>query len=153
MKYWETQEVSHGSEQVTIQGEIFSRNPNAHKHWLSKSQLPQSVANHGCFEHKVILCVWWKYEGIIHYDLVQDGRTIEQLEQKYAIVPESSQENSYFYRQVTLNRTPSGITTDRTAQIAEGSEHLKTFQPLKTSSQSLLDPVLQIHEGDGVTCV
>ena len=27
-------------------------------------------------EQKVMLCVWWNYEGVIHYEIVQDGRTI-----------------------------------------------------------------------------
>jgi hypothetical protein len=44
--------------------------------WLGKGQLPVPVAKRERFKKKVFLCVWWKYEGLIYYELVPDGCTI-----------------------------------------------------------------------------
>jgi histone-lysine N-methyltransferase SETMAR len=41
---------------------------------------------------KILLCVWWNYEGLIYYELVPDGRTInaevysQQLEKMYMVL-------------------------------------------------------------------
>jgi hypothetical protein len=46
------------------------------------------------FEKKVLLCVWLNYEGLIYYELVPDGRTInaevysQQLEKMYTVLLE-----------------------------------------------------------------
>jgi hypothetical protein len=34
------------------------------------------VAKRERFERKVLLCFWWNYEGLIYYELVPDGSTI-----------------------------------------------------------------------------
>jgi histone-lysine N-methyltransferase SETMAR len=46
------------------------------------------------FEKKILLCVWWNYEGLIYYELVPDGRKInaevysQQLEKMYMVLLE-----------------------------------------------------------------
>lgn len=68
---------------------IFFRNPNTNNQWLDPSTLPKPVVKHGRFEHKVMLCVWWNFEGVIHFELVPDGRAInaefysQQLDRMY----------------------------------------------------------------------
>jgi hypothetical protein len=52
------------------------------------------VAKRERFEKKVLLCVWWNYEGLIYYKFVPDGRTInaevcsQQLEKMYTVLLE-----------------------------------------------------------------
>jgi histone-lysine N-methyltransferase SETMAR len=52
------------------------------------------VAKREHFEKKVLLCVWWNYEGLIYYELVPDGRMInaevysQQLEKMYIVLLE-----------------------------------------------------------------
>jgi histone-lysine N-methyltransferase SETMAR len=52
------------------------------------------VAKREHFEEKVLLCVWWNYKGLIYYELVPDGRTInaevysQQSEKMYTILLE-----------------------------------------------------------------
>jgi histone-lysine N-methyltransferase SETMAR len=47
------------------------------------------------FGKKVLLCVWWNYEGLIYYDIVPAGRTInaevysQQLEKMYTVLLET----------------------------------------------------------------
>lgn len=42
------------------------------------------------FSRKALLCVWWNFEGVIHFELVPNGRTIDsdmycaQLDRMYA---------------------------------------------------------------------
>jgi histone-lysine N-methyltransferase SETMAR len=55
---------------------IYLNNPVLQKQWLDKGQLPVPVAKRERFEKKVLLCVWWNYEGLIYYELVPDGRSI-----------------------------------------------------------------------------
>jgi hypothetical protein len=53
-----------------------------------------SVTKRERFGKKVLLCVWWNYEGLIYYELVPDGRTINaevysrQLEKMYTVLLE-----------------------------------------------------------------
>ena len=48
----------------------------------------------GRFDCKVMLCVWWNFEGVIHFELVPEGRTVnanlytQQLDRVYAILCE-----------------------------------------------------------------
>jgi histone-lysine N-methyltransferase SETMAR len=63
------------------------------KQWLDKGQLPVPVAKREYFKKRV-LCIWWNYEGLIYYELVPDGRTInaevysQQLEKMYSVLIE-----------------------------------------------------------------
>jgi histone-lysine N-methyltransferase SETMAR len=72
---------------------IYLNNSDLQKQWLDKGQLPVSVAKRERFEKKV-LCVWWNYEGLIYYELVPEGRTInteiysQQLEKMYTVLLE-----------------------------------------------------------------
>jgi histone-lysine N-methyltransferase SETMAR len=71
---------------------IYLKNPDLQKQWLDKGQLPVPVAKRERFEKKVFLCVWWNYEGLIYYELVPDGRTInaevysQQLEKMFTLL-------------------------------------------------------------------
>jgi histone-lysine N-methyltransferase SETMAR len=71
---------------------IYLNNPDLQKQWLDKGQLPVPVAKRERFEKKVLLCVWWNYEGLIYYELVPDGCTInadvycQQLEIMYTVL-------------------------------------------------------------------
>jgi histone-lysine N-methyltransferase SETMAR len=72
----------------------YINNRDLQKKWLDKGQLPVPVAKREGFEEKVLLCVWWNYEGLIYYELVPDGRTInaevysQQLEKMYTVLLE-----------------------------------------------------------------
>jgi histone-lysine N-methyltransferase SETMAR len=73
---------------------IYLNNPDLQKQWLDKGQLPVLVAKRERFEKKVLLCVWWNYEGLIYYELVPDCCKInvevysQQLEKMYMVLLE-----------------------------------------------------------------
>jgi histone-lysine N-methyltransferase SETMAR len=52
------------------------------------------LAKRECLGKEVLLCVWWNYEGLIYYEIVPDGRTInaevysQQLEKIYTVLLE-----------------------------------------------------------------
>jgi histone-lysine N-methyltransferase SETMAR len=55
---------------------IYFYNPDKQGQWLDPNQPAQAVAKCSRFEEKVMLCVWWNCQGIIHFELVPSGRTI-----------------------------------------------------------------------------
>ncbi|WP_370716210.1 hypothetical protein [Sphingomonas sp. IW22] len=56
---------------------IFFRNSTGGKQWLQSGQSAQQIVKTKRFEKKVMLCVWWNFEGPIHWELVPDGRAID----------------------------------------------------------------------------
>jgi Transposase (partial DDE domain) len=52
------------------------------------------VVKQKSFERKVMLCIWWNFEGVIHFELVPEGLAInaqlysQQLERMYAALGE-----------------------------------------------------------------
>ena len=65
---------------------IFFNNPDRGRQWLSPGQSAESVVRQGRYDRKVMLCVWWNYKGLVHFELLKEGQTInsslysEQLE-------------------------------------------------------------------------
>ena len=45
--------------------------------WSKHGQAPQTVAKPGLTRNIVMLCVWWAWEGIVHYELLPPGKTID----------------------------------------------------------------------------
>ena len=66
---------------------VYFNNPDKQNQWL---EVAQPVAKRDRFSRKALLCVWWNFEGIIHFELVPNGRTINadlycaQLDRMYA---------------------------------------------------------------------
>jgi [histone H3]-lysine36 N-dimethyltransferase SETMAR len=73
---------------------IYLRNPNKSNQWLSRGQPAEPVVKRKSFETKVMLCVWWNYEGVLHFELVPEGRAMnselycEQLDRMYTVLKE-----------------------------------------------------------------
>ena len=55
---------------------IFFRNPDKMNQWIQCGQPAEPVVKQGRFEHKVMLCIWWNFEGPVHWELVPDGRAV-----------------------------------------------------------------------------
>lgn len=54
---------------------LYSNNKRQNQ-WLSPGQRPIPTPQNGLHPKKVLLCVWWDYIGIIHFELLQPGQTI-----------------------------------------------------------------------------
>lgn len=71
---------------------IMYSNSDLRKQWLNPGELAQPVVKQKRFEQKVMLCVWWNYEGLLHFELIPNGQSItadlysKQLEKVYAIL-------------------------------------------------------------------
>ena len=46
------------------------------KQWLSPSQTPIPTPKAGLHPKKVLLCVWWDLEGVVHFELLDMNQTI-----------------------------------------------------------------------------
>ena len=70
---------------------IFLRNPDKRKQWVSPGQ-EFGVAKQDRFGKKVMLCVWWNYQGIVHFELLRDGLAVnatlytQQLERVHEVL-------------------------------------------------------------------
>ena len=62
------------------------------KQWLLKGMPFLPVVKQSRFQKKVMLCVWWNYECIVHFELVPQGQSItsevycQQLDRVYAVI-------------------------------------------------------------------
>ena len=68
---------------------VYLVNHDRSKRWVLKGQTPPSVPKQNQFERKIMICVWWNFEGILHFELAPNGRAInvelycEQLDRVY----------------------------------------------------------------------
>jgi hypothetical protein len=71
---------------------VFLVNRDRSRRWVPRDQNPPSVARQDHFGNKVMLCVWWNVDGVVHFELVPDGRAVnaelysEQLERVYNVL-------------------------------------------------------------------
>ena len=45
--------------------------------WLDRDQAPLGVPKPHKFVKKVMLCVWWNTRGIVHYEVLESGQTVD----------------------------------------------------------------------------
>ena len=55
---------------------ILYENPERKRSWSQRNQPPQRCAKPGLHPRKVLLCVWWDYKGILYFELLSSGDTI-----------------------------------------------------------------------------
>jgi len=53
---------------------IYFQNPKRKKSWVDPAQPSSSRPNR--FGRKTMLCVWWDQEGVIYYELLKPGETV-----------------------------------------------------------------------------
>ena len=71
---------------------VYFRNISNGTQWIDCGSTALPVVRRERFEKKVLLCVWWNFEGIVYFELVPDGRTINtelysaQLERMHSVM-------------------------------------------------------------------
>ena len=71
---------------------IFLSNPDYRKQWVPRDEEAQPVVQRNRFGRKVMLCVWWNFEGVLLYQLLPNGKAVnaqlysEQLDQVYEVL-------------------------------------------------------------------
>lgn len=69
---------------------IYFSNPDKKNQWLDVGQVGEPVPKRERFSKKALLCVWWNFEGVIHFELIPNSRTLDadlycaQLDRMYA---------------------------------------------------------------------
>ncbi|XP_076166383.1 lymphocyte-specific helicase isoform X3 [Ptiloglossa arizonensis] len=51
-------------------------NPKRKRQWLSPNESPQSTAKPGLHPKKALLCVWWSIRGVVHFEVLKPGQTV-----------------------------------------------------------------------------
>lgn len=78
---------------------VYLINLNRQKKWVPRGQAPPSVPRQDRFGKKVMISVWWNFEGVLHFELIPNGcainsdlycqqlsRVYEKLKEKYPIL-------------------------------------------------------------------
>ena len=52
------------------------QNPKRKKSWVDSAQPSTSSSRPNRFGRKTMLCVWWDQEGVIYYELLKSGETV-----------------------------------------------------------------------------
>jgi len=47
--------------------------------WSKVDDPPQTISKPGLTKNKLLLSVWWDWKGIVHYELLQSGETINSV--------------------------------------------------------------------------
>ena len=55
---------------------VYYRNPNASKQWLGPRP-PAKVIVKNRFAPELMLCVWWNFESVIHWEFVPNERAVD----------------------------------------------------------------------------
>nr|KAF6319700.1 hypothetical protein mMyoMyo1_008439 [Myotis myotis] len=55
---------------------IYFENPKRTKSWVDPGQPSTSTARPNCSGKKTMLCVWWDQEGVVYYELLKPGETV-----------------------------------------------------------------------------
>lgn len=56
---------------------IYFKNPYRGKQWLSLGEIKKPVPKHSNFDEKVMITVFWNYEGVIWFDFLDKGKTMD----------------------------------------------------------------------------
>ena len=52
-------------------------NPNTSKQWLGPCQPAKVIVKNNWFNPNIMLYVWWNFEGVIHWEFVPNGHTVD----------------------------------------------------------------------------
>jgi len=55
---------------------IYFQNPKRKKSWIDPAQPSIASLRPNRFGRKTMLCVWWDQEGVIYYELLKPGETV-----------------------------------------------------------------------------
>ena len=58
---------------------VLYTNPDNKKQWLSPGQHPIPTPKPGLFPKKALLCIWWDWKGVIYWELLDYGLTVDSV--------------------------------------------------------------------------
>lgn len=65
---------------------IFFANPKRKKSWVSPGEPSTSSAKPDRFGKKTMLCVWWDQKGVVYYELLRPGETVNTQRYQQQII-------------------------------------------------------------------
>ena len=55
---------------------IYFENPKRKRSWVATGEPPTSTTRPNRYGRKTMLCVWWDQKGVIYYELLKPGETV-----------------------------------------------------------------------------
>ncbi|GBP67268.1 Mariner Mos1 transposase [Eumeta japonica] len=91
---------------------------------IQGKQAPQTITEPGLTHNKLMLCVWWDWKRIIHYELLAPGKTINSdLYCQDLIKLDCSRSLNWLFRRDVVGQSPySGRHFNDTAQYVYNSD-------------------------------
>lgn len=77
---------------------VYLENPLTHKQWCAPGTEPTQVVIPNQYSQKFMLCVWWNHQGIIYWEVLQRGQSVdgqlysEQLARVHAALREKREQ-------------------------------------------------------------
>lgn len=65
---------------------VYFENPKRKKSWLSPGQPSTSTAKPNRFGMKTMLCIWWDQKGVLYYELLKSGETVNIARYRQQII-------------------------------------------------------------------
>ncbi|GBP36373.1 Mariner Mos1 transposase [Eumeta japonica] len=65
---------------------IYFKNPKWRKSWVNPGQPSASTAKPDRFGKKAMLCVWWDQKGVVYYELLKPGETVNTSRYKQQMI-------------------------------------------------------------------
>ncbi|GBP42386.1 Mariner Mos1 transposase [Eumeta japonica] len=65
---------------------IYFKNPKRRKSWVNPGQPSASTAKPDRFGKKAMLCVWWDQKGVVYYELLKPGETVNTSRYKQQMI-------------------------------------------------------------------
>lgn len=65
---------------------IYFENPKRKKSWLSPGQASTSTPKPSRYGKKTMLCVWWDQDGILYYEMLKPGETVDKVRYRQQMI-------------------------------------------------------------------
>jgi len=95
--------------------DLFSEYPKRKKSWVDPAQLSISSSRRNRFGRKTMLCVWWDQDGIIYYELLKPGETVNAHQQLIKLHRALHEKRPHYRKRhdklIFLHNTPSHTLT------------------------------------------
>jgi hypothetical protein len=88
---------------------IYFENPKRKRSWVTPGEPSTSTARPDRYGRKTMLCVWWDQKGVIYYELLKPGETINTERYRQQMInlkqPEcfTSTKTGYFFTRFNSN--------------------------------------------------
>lgn len=107
---------------------IYFENPKRRKSWLSPGEAGPSTPRPNRFGKKTMLCVWWDQNGVVYYELLKPGETVNAQRYRQQMIN---------LNQALIDKRPEWATRHGKVILLHDNAPSHTAKPVKDTLKSL----------------